>query len=291
MIALVQLLIKYALLQPFGVETALDGLGISLLVLATICIAAAGNIINDIHDVETDTINKPDKVIIGKTISEKTAYNFFIAFNLIGVAIGFYLSHKIGRAPFFSIFVIISILLYVYASYLKDTLLIGNIVISILVALSLVIVGIFDLLPALTPENRPTQVLFFKVILDYALFAFAINFLREITKDIEDIVGDYKTQMNTLPIVIGRERAKNVQAVLNFIPLGALIFYVNLNFYKQPVVLGYFLLFVVGPLIYIVIKTFGAKQKSDFHHLSTMYKWTMLFGMLSLLLYKFVILN
>ncbi|MEL0456637.1 geranylgeranylglycerol-phosphate geranylgeranyltransferase [Flavobacteriaceae bacterium SZ-1-7] len=291
MIALMQLLIKYALLEPFGVQTALDGLGISLLIIATVCIAAAGNIINDIYDVETDSINKPNKVIIGKSISEKTAYNFFIAFNLIGVAIGFYLSHKIGKAPFFSIFVIISILLYIYASYLKRTLLIGNMVISILVALSIIIVGVFELLPTLNPGNRVTQVLFFKVILDYSLFAFTINFLREIAKDIEDIDGDYKTQMNTLPLTIGRERAKNVLTILNFVPLGAIIFYVNSNFYKQPIALGYFLLFVVGPLIYIVIKTFSAKLKSDFRHLSTMYKWTMLFGMLSLLLYKFVILN
>ena len=48
MITLVQLLIKYALLEPFGVQTSLDPFGITLLILATICIAAAGNIINDI---------------------------------------------------------------------------------------------------------------------------------------------------------------------------------------------------------------------------------------------------
>ena len=105
MIAFMQLLIKYALLVPFGAQTSLDGLGITLLILATICIAAAGNIINDIYDIETDLVNKPDRVIIGKSISEKTAYNLFIVFNVIGVGVGFYLSHRVGRAPFFSLFV------------------------------------------------------------------------------------------------------------------------------------------------------------------------------------------
>ena len=66
LIATVQLLIKYALLEPFGVQTALSSLGISLLMLATLCIAAAGYIINDIFDVETDSINKPEKLIVGK---------------------------------------------------------------------------------------------------------------------------------------------------------------------------------------------------------------------------------
>jgi 4-hydroxybenzoate polyprenyltransferase len=289
MIALVQLLIKYALLEPFGVQTSLHGFGISLLILATVCIAAAGNIINDIYDVETDTINKPNRVIIGKTISEKTAFNLFIALNVIGVTIGFYLSHKVGRAPFFSIFVIISILLYVYASYLKRTIIIGNIVISILVALSLIIVGVFELIPAMTPTNQQTQVVFFKVILDYALFAFSLNLLREIAKDIEDIDGDYKAGMNTLPIAIGRERAKNILMALNFIPLAGVIYYVITDLYQQPFTVIYFILCIVGPLLYVCIKTFSAKSKKDFGHLSQMYKLVMLFGLLSLLFYLFIL--
>ena len=73
LIALVQLLIKYALFEPFGVSITLNSVGISVLILATLCLAAAGNIINDIYDVETDLVNKPDRVIVGKSISEKTA--------------------------------------------------------------------------------------------------------------------------------------------------------------------------------------------------------------------------
>lgn len=291
MIALVQLLIKYAFLEPFGVQTTLDGLGISLLISATVCIAAAGNIINDIYDIETDLVNKPNKVIIDKSISEKTAYNWFIGLNLFGVGLGFYVSHMVGRAPFFSIFVVISILLYVYASYLKRMLLVGNIVISVLVALSLIIVGVFELIPAMTHSNQSTQVVFFKVVFDYALFAFSINLLREIAKDIEDIDGDYKAGMHTLPIAIGRERAKNILTVLSFIPLVGIIFYVVSDLYKQPVAVGYFLLFIIGPLIYTSIKTFSASTKKDIHHISNMYKLIMLFGMLSLLLYKYVILS
>lgn len=291
MIAITQLLIKYALLEPFGIKTSLDTLGITLLILATICIAAAGNIINDIYDVETDFINKPDKLIVGKTISEKTAFNLFIAFNIIGVGIGFYVSNYIGRSAFFSLFVIISALLYVYASYLKRTFLIGNIVISILVGLSILIVGIFELLPTITPENRQFQLTFFKIIFDYSVFAFSINLLREIAKDLEDIDGDYKAGMNTLPIAIGRTRATNILFVSTLIPLFALTYYVVNSLYKNNIATGYFLLFVIGPLIYISIKSFSAKAKQDYNHISTMLKLVMLFGMLSLLLYKYILLK
>ncbi len=179
-IASVQILIKYALFEPFKIDVTLNWFGFSLLVISTICIAAAGYIINDIYDVETDLVNRPEKVIVGKSVSEKTANNLFILFNIVGVLIGFYLSHLIEKSSFFALFVLISALLYIYASYLKRTLLIGNFVISLLVAFTIIIVGIFDLLPAVNVENQTNQITMFKVLLDYALFAFIINLVREI---------------------------------------------------------------------------------------------------------------
>jgi 4-hydroxybenzoate polyprenyltransferase len=290
MIALGQLLIKYALLEPFGVNTSLDALGITLLIFATLCIAAAGNIINDIYDIETDFENKPTKIIVGKSISEKTAYNLFIIFNLTGVGIGFYISHAVGKSAFFSIFVIISVLLYVYATYLKPMFLIGNIVISILVALSIIIVGVFELLPRLTTINRETQLMFFKIIFDYALFAFIINLLREIAKDIEDIDGDHKAGMKTLPIIIGSSRANKVLFILMLLPLFAITSYILNSLYKSQIAVVYFVFLILGPLLYTTIKTFSAKTKKDYHHISNMLKLIMFSGMLSLLLYKYILL-
>jgi 4-hydroxybenzoate polyprenyltransferase len=289
MIAFVQLLIKYALFKPFNVDITLNWFGFLLLILSTLCIAAAGNIINDIQDVDTDIVNRPEKVIIGKKVTEKTAYNLFIILNVIGVGLGFYLSNLVSRSGFFAIFVIISALLYIYATYLKQTLLVGNIVISVLVAMSVLIVGLFELLPVVTVQNQATQLTFFKILLDYALFAFIINLVREVAKDIEDIDGDYKAGMNTLPIAIGRERATKVLFALTLLPLFGVVYYMLTYLYKQQIAVGYFLLFLVAPLLYITIKSFSAKTKKDVRHISTILKIVMFFGMLSLLLYVFIL--
>ena len=289
MIALVQLLIKYALFEPFEADIMFNWFGITLLITATVCLAAAGNIINDIYDVETDMVNRPDSVIVGKKVSEKSAYNLFIMFNVIGILIGFYLSNLVGRSGFFALFVIISALLYVYATYLKQTLLIGNIVVSLLVVMSILIVGLFELLPAITPQNQATQLFFFKILLDYAAFAFVINLVREIAKDMEDIDGDYKAGMNTLPIAIGRERASKVLFALTLLPLFGVVYYITAYMYKQPLTVGYFLIAVVAPFLYITVKAFSAKTKKDYRHISNILKLVMLFGMLSLLLYAFVL--
>lgn len=289
MIALMQLLIKYALLVPFEADIMLNWFGTALLVTATICLATAGNIINDILDVETDKVNRPYRVLIGKKISEKTAYNLFIVFNIIGIVIGFYLSHLVGKSQFFALFVLISALLYLYSSYLKRTLLAGNIVISLLVGMAILLVGIFELIPAITPQNRATQLFFFNILMDYAIFAFIINLVREMAKDIEDIDGDYKAGMNTLPIAIGRNRAAKIVFVMTLVPLLGTIYYVTTYLYKQPIAVGYFLLLVIAPMLYISIKAFSAKTKNEFKYLSSLLKLVMLTGMLSLLLYPFIL--
>ncbi len=289
MIAIVQLLLKYALFHTFGIAISLNWFGFSLLILATLCLAAAGNIINDIYDIEADMINKPDKLIVGKAISEKTAFTVFIVFNVIGVAIGFYLSNLIGRSGFSVLFVGISILLYVYASYLKQIVVVKNLIDALLVEISIIIVALFDLLPAITPENQDTQLAIFKIVLHYALFAFGITLVREIVKDQQDVDGDHKAGLNTLPIAIGRERAKTVVFALLVLFIFAVVYYVITYLYKQQWAVGYFLVLVIAPLIYCAIKLFSAKSKSDFGPVSKILKLSMLFGMLSLLLYPFIL--
>ena len=89
MLALMQLIFRYGFLELQNIPLALADWQYVLLVLATVCIAAGGYIINNIMDVETDTENKPENVIVGKFISETKAYNLYIGFTVIGVAIGF----------------------------------------------------------------------------------------------------------------------------------------------------------------------------------------------------------
>lgn len=290
-IALVQILIRFGLFHPFGIDVTLSILQFTLLVIATICIAAAGNIINDIYDVEIDRINKPNKVLIGKSISESKANRLFIIFNVIGVGIGFYLSNIIGRPGFAAIFIAFSALLYIYASYLKGILIIGNLVVSFLVAMSLIIVPLFDLLPAITPQNQAGQSAIFKIILEFAIFAFFLNLIREIVKDLQDINGDKKGGANTLPIAIGRKRTTVLVSILGMFLTFSVIFYMYENLYDQQTIMLYFLFGIVAPLLYFCIKAWSAKSIKDYHMLSTILKIVMFTGICSMMLFQFTIIH
>lgn len=286
MIAFVQLLIKYALFPAFGIDMTLNSVSFFILILSTLCIASGGYIINDIYDMETDAINKPNKVFVGKSISESLANKLYIVFTFTGVCLGFYLSHKVDRPQFFVIFVIITALLYVYASYLKQIAIVGNIVVSFAVVLSLLIVGIFELIPAITEQNQNVQSTMLEVLTDFGIFAFLVNFIREIVKDIQDVDGDHKVGMQTLPILFGKTRTSKVTMVLTIITIAVILYYVSTFLYMHTSAIAYFLIAVVGPLIYIAIKMFTAESNADFKHISLMLKTVMITGMLAMLLYR-----
>lgn len=285
MIAFVQLLVKYALFNSLAVDTYLSPINFMLLILSTLCIAAGGYIINDIYDVETDTINKPNLVIIGKHISESKANTLYMALTFIGVIIGFYLANGIGRPKFFGFFVIIAALLYVYSTSLKQIAVVGNIIVSFLVASSILIVGIFELLPAINEQNQNLQSTMFEVLADFGIFAFLLNFIREIVKDIQDVDGDYKSGMQTLPIILGKSRTAKIAFTLTLITIAIIIFYVTKYLFMHKEVVIYFLIMVVGPLIYTALKLFTAEKNSEFKHISFILKLTMLTGMLVMVLY------
>jgi len=284
LLAFMQLIFRYGFLKFQNIPLALNHFQYALLVLSTVLIAAAGYIINDITDQQTDYDNRPDRVIVGKSISEKNAYNLYMVINILGVGLGFYLSNLIQRPGFTAAFIIVSATLYMYATSLKQMLLVGNIVIALLISFSVLIIGLFDLLPATYYENQRQMGVLFSMLIDYAVFAFAINLIREIVKDMEDIEGDYNQGMSTLPIAIGIKNTSKVVFALGVIATLTLLWYINtylMNNRIYPAVI-YALIFVVSPMTFFLVKIWNANTQKDFHFLSTLLKWVIFFGVLSI---------
>lgn len=285
LIAFMQLLFRYGFLKFQNIFLSLNDWQYALLVLATVLIAAAGYVINDILDQETDYDNDKGNVIVGKLISEKVAYNLYFVLNITGVGIGYYLASVIHKPSFAGAFIIISATLYMYTTSLKQMLLIGNIVVALLLSFSVIIIGLFDLLPATYEGNQTEMGVMFSILIDYAIFAFIINLIREIVKDMEDVEGDYNNGMSTLPIAIGIGKTSKIVGVLGIIATLILLWYINSNLMSSKLYYAviYGLLFVVAPMIFFVVKVWNAKTKEDFRLLSTVLKWIIFFGILSIL--------
>ena len=290
-IIVTQWLFKLMLIDVFFKSTALTPLEFALLVLATVLIAAAGNVINDIQDISIDKINKPHKVIIGKNISEKNAYRFYIILNITGVALGIFIANKSGKPAFAIIFVLIAMLLYYYSMFLKKVPLIGNIVVSLLVGLVVIITGIFTILPITTDANRFLVNYVFKILFWYAGFAFFVNLLRELIKDVEDVNGDYNGKVKSVPILLGKLRTVRLVSILSAIPSLILLWTVYDFFYQYQLLNIYILFAIIGPLIYVVITAWQAKKKKEYKRLNIVLKVIMMLGVCSIILIRYILFN
>ncbi|MDI9311473.1 MAG: geranylgeranylglycerol-phosphate geranylgeranyltransferase [Limnohabitans sp.] len=282
LIALMQVIIVFLFLKIQNIEVALADWQFALLVVATVCIAAGGYIINDINDQETDAKNKKNGNIVGKTISEAAAYNLYVGFTFTGVASGFYLSRLIYRPNFVLVFILCAALLYIYATSLKQILIVKNIIVALMLSISILIVGLFEIFPATADDNRMKMTLVMSVLFDFATIAFIINFIREIVKDIEDVEGDSIQGIKTLPIAIGIEKTKKIVFGLSFVPLVCIIYYVYNYLFQLTYATGFIFLFLLGPLIYFTINLWTAQSKKEYSHLSTILKLIIFFGILAI---------
>ncbi len=283
MIIIIQYLLKYLLFQKFDLTTSLDTIHFFILVFSTVLIATAGYIINDINDIKADKVNKPDKLFVGKKISINNSYNLYLALNFIGLLLGFYLSYSIEYVSFFTVFIIISLLLYRYAIDLKKRFLIGNLTISFIVFLSILIVGIYDIVPVTNAYNNQTQIQVFLLVFKISCFAFFLTLIREIIKDLEDINGDLKIGAKTLPIKLGQNKTKNILFYFSFIPLIAIIYFA-FTIYKTNLLASiYLLIFVVSPLLYFITRVKKSNTKIEYLKLSNLLKIIMLLGIITVL--------
>ncbi len=259
--------------QQADVSLALSNWQYALMVLACVLIAVGGSFINNVAGVGKENTTK---------YSEATAYNIYIALTLAGVGIGYYIANFTGRPMFSGIFIAGAATLYIYATSLKQTILVSNILIALTMALPVVAIGIFTLFPMLADYNRPLLATLFDLMLDYALFIFVIGLLITFIKDLAATDEDYNSGITTLPIALGRARTLKIVLAFTILPVAMLFYYGNNYIIDLTIALGYGLFLILGPLLYFAIKAWSAKTQKDFVHLETVLRFVLFFTLLSI---------
>ncbi len=234
-----------------------------LIVLSTLLIAAAGYIINDYFDIKIDIVNKPKRVIIGRYLKRRMAIGTHQLLNVLGVLCGLIVSYKVALVNILSVS-----LLWLYSERYKRQLLIGNVTVSLLTALSLLILSVEY------PRNHG-------LVFIYAVFAFFISLIREIVKDIEDRRGDAAHGCRTLPIVLGVRKTKRVLYVL-IVLFTFILFAWSQYLGNRALAISFGLL--VLPLAWLLVRLRRAHTRKDFSSVSTICKVIMLIGLLTMIL-------
>lgn len=256
-----------------------------MLVLASVCIAGAGYIINDYFDINIDMVNKSSKVIIGKFIKRRVAILLHAIFSLIGLVLSMYVGYQLQNIliPLFNFFAILMLL--VYSSTFKKKLLIGNILISLLTAWVILVLTLAEYRFRISPHDIVWQRLL-KFSFIYAGFAFIISLIREVIKDMEDMEGDIKYGCTTMPIVWGLPVSKVFTAVWIVVLVALLaalqIYVVQFGWWFSVI---YSIITIIIPLIWVLRKLYKASTPAEFHQLSTVVKLIMLAGIISMVFF------
>lgn len=297
-IILTQYLMRFSIIKPmleiYEFKLQFSELHFFFLVMATVLITAAGYVINDYFDTKTDSLNRPETVIVGRLLNRRWAILLHIIFNTIGIGLGAYISFYIGLPILTLIFVLITGILWFYSTTYKRQFLIGNIIVALLTALVPLMVLLFEI-PLLNQEYgllmKEMRSDFTHIILwisAFALFAFLLTLIREIIKDVEDFEGDSAYGNKTLPIVLGVLNSKIVIITFILTTLFSLV-YLFFRFLNDKITLIYFIVFLLIPLLFLTYKIIVADKKSDYHKASNLSKLIMLAGIFYSLVAHYII--
>lgn len=261
----------------------------TLITLATVCIAAGGYVINDYFDVKIDRINRPDQLIVTRTIDKERAMNLFIGLTAVGIALGIAAAVVVRSMQLGIIFILIPGLLWFYSSAYKRQFMVGNLIIALCAALVPLLISI-AYSGYLTAANTTLNSILMVWIGAFAIFAFLTTWVREIVKDLQDQMGDRELECHTLAVVWGEKKTKIFATVIIAIT-AALAIYIGLrvpfdhswqNLSSRYIVFG-----MLVPMACELVLLWRARISSEYKNAQTLMKFIMLLGVL----YSFVILK
>jgi 4-hydroxybenzoate polyprenyltransferase len=233
------------------------------LVLATVCVVAAGYIINNFYDAKADRINRPLKTGLDAQIKQETKLSLYFLLNFIGFCFGWLVS---WRAAFFFATYIFSI--WLYSHKLKKYPLIGLISATILTILPFFVVFVHF-------KNFST------IIFIHAIFLFLVIMVRELIKDLENIKGALVNNYKTFPVAYGEKKTKQLIVLLvslAFVPTVMLISYSGISYMK------YYFYFASAILTFIAFYILKSSNKKQYQMIHNVLKILLLIGVFSLLL-------
>lgn len=228
--------------------------------------AAAGNVINDFYDIDIDKIVHKKRPLVTGRISRKEALVFYTFLLLASALISYFISLQL-----LAIVTLASLLLFLYSYKLRRFLLIGNIVISFLTGLAFIYGGVAVGNPNLAVVP--------------AAFAFLINLIREIIKDIEDKEGDLEKGLISFPIRFGIKKSKIFIAIISLVLFLSTMFPFFYHYYR----IEYFIIvmLVVNPIIVLINKKlFTTDSTENLRRISSLLKLNMLVGLIAIFLGK-----
>lgn len=259
-----------------------------LLALVTLLLAGGSYLINDLQDLETDRINRPNRVLISQQLSLKSVTQAYWIMSVLGLFISGYLAWHIRDWWQLLIYPVVWFLLWSYSMRFKKQLLVGNLVVAYFVAFvpGIIIYAERSQYVILHASNSITQEQISAVLGAYVLFAFLSTLFRELIKDLEDRDGDRQAGIRTAAVVWSPQFAQRFAIFIGGAWLLWQIGTLAYAFQQDWWISSLFLTLLSLGICWLLYLTEKATSKGDFHQISQQTKWLMIGGLLLLMIWK-----
>lgn len=279
-------------LQSILYDAILSNWFLILLIVATVLIAAGGYVINDYFDVKIDRINRPDQVIVTRTIPKQTAFRLSIGLSAVGVVAGIVAAILCRSWTVGILFGIAPGLLWFYSSGYKRQFIVGNLIIALLAACPPLMIAfanigyahkLYDRMGDIVSQTPLAHSLLIWLG-GFAVFAFVTTWIREIIKDMQDQIGDAELECHTLPVVLGETKTKLIVTALIVLTIAGLCYcqwgLLPFDTSLTSLATRYVGLVVLLPLVCVLVLLWRAKIPSDYKAPQLYMKFVMFMGTL-----------
>lgn len=275
-IAIITLIVGYALLKncPSMLSLVLQSLGFAFAI-------GFANIQNDILDLESDKMNRPERPLVTGKVSVKAARRAWIIMFVLMLLCGggdsliqtfsnnnqLFLgeSWAATRYLFFPLwfFLLLGLLLIAYNRWLKHIPLLKNMTVAFLCTTPLLFAA-----QHFFQFNTDCKDEFLWAIIPAIPFAFLLTTAREIYKDLEDETGDLKAGIMTFPLIAGSATARKLAGaiiVFTWISLPIPVFYMDkvFGFNYPPLFLIITGIALTPIFVYILVQAHKAQYRTS----------------------------
>ena len=271
-----------------------------MLILSVVLVAAGGYVINDYFDIKIDRINRPDRVIVGETMSKPAAMHLSIGLSAAGILMGLLVAWLCRSWTLGIVILLMPGLLWFYSSAYKRQFLVGNLIVAFASAVVPMLLGLANegmFLPFILAHDfqpildqlQPVIRVIYTWLGGFALMIFLYTWIREVIKDLQDQMGDRELECRTMPIRLGELWTKILLTVMIAITIGMLCWFVFglLPFPHtwNSMSVRYLSFGLIIPLLCVLALVWAARIPSDYRNAQRLMKLAMLLG----LLYSYVI--
>lgn len=275
----------YKNVEAHSIDLRLSFIDLVLLTLDLALIMAAGYLINDIFDIETDEAHQSKESLLNTGLPLSFFHRSYWIILIFGMGLTLYLAYKYDEWYLSLLYPVGAFLLYIYAKHLKSSVLWGNILIAILCGFPATMLFLAEspAIEQLKQLSYPAYKHFMVILGFYLVFAFFSTLIREIIKDLEDKEADLKAGIISFANSKPYNLVFGLCSTLIFCFVGLQVYFCFYLFEQENnLALLFFIICIIPLTVISTLRLKKAHTSSEYRTVSRIYKAIILSGIIIL---------